>query len=107
LLTDIAADTLSLTDVTTGKEVRRFQMPEDKEYYAVVAMTRVSADGKTVLALGQSHPRQISGSIDINPPQPLCAWDAATGKLVLTQTVSGWIVGGAAFSPDGRLLLLE
>jgi RNA polymerase sigma factor (sigma-70 family) len=105
LLTDVAHDTLVLTDLATGKEVQRFKAPSTDEYYFVLSTTSLGGDGSTVIALGQAFERRVSSSLrERTPPQPLCIWDAATGKLLKERKVAaaGW---GGKFSPNGRLLL--
>jgi RNA polymerase sigma factor (sigma-70 family) len=104
ILTDIDHDKLALTDFATGKEIQRFQMPEDKEYFAILTTTRITDDGKKIVALAHAHERQIHGDLREQPPQPLCVWDAATGKVLLSRKVkTSWPAG--VLSPDGRLIL--
>jgi WD40 repeat protein len=106
LLSDVAGDTLAFTDVATGKEGLRFQTPKDDRYLFVPAAARVSADGKSVLVQANGFERQIvGGDARLIESQPVYAWDAATGKQTLSRMVAASFLGGAAFSPDGRLVL--
>ncbi|MFO0969078.1 MAG: WD40 repeat domain-containing protein [Gemmataceae bacterium] len=72
LLTDIDHDKLALTDVATGKEVRRFQAPaDDEDYYFVLATAEVTSDGRKVLVLGRGYERRAHG--DLRSPRSSCA----------------------------------
>jgi WD40 repeat protein len=107
LLTDAAGGALALTDVRSGKEVRRFPMPRIQGGTVTTAAARVTADGKQVRVLGATHRLATGSSFDFGAhPEPLRAWDIRDGRELLSTTVSCNIVDHAVFSPDGRLLLL-
>src|SRR5205807_9087012 len=95
ILSDVAPGTLALTDVATGKEVRRFQFHPEKDGAVVVGAAQLTADGRTLLALGQKMAHQIGSDLKFDPPQPLQAWDVASGKTLLTRTVGTTMIGCA------------
>ncbi len=105
LLTDAAPGAVALTDVATGKEVRRFELPRPREGGVVVAAAQLTPDGRRLYAVGQTYlpPRN---SVILESLEPVRAWDAATGQVVFTGTMPGPYVGRPVFSPDGQLLKL-
>jgi WD40 repeat protein len=104
LLTDVAAGALAVTDVATGKEVRRFLFPTVKNATITTAAARLTADGKRVIALGATH-RQPTGSMDLGRNlEPVRAWNIGDGKEDLATVVPCGTPNLAALGPDGRLL---
>ncbi len=100
--------TLRLWDRATGKELRRFPVPEGKNPPVMppravggwVGMKRgpgvvsLSRDGK-VLALAAA-----------SPGQGIVLWDVATGEQLRQFKVLAGGVGGLAFTPDGKTLVV-
>jgi WD40 repeat protein/mono/diheme cytochrome c family protein len=81
-----AEKTLFLTDVATGRVVRRLE-----GHTAAVVSATFSADGKQVLSGGDDRTLRL--------------WDRATGKEVRVFTGHEGFVKSVALSPDGRQAL--
>jgi WD40 repeat protein len=96
----------AVIEAETGREVRRFQMPQAIDCLTVPAAARITPDSRTLLALGTTT-KPPTGSYDpFEQPEPLRAWDVATGKETLAQTIRCGLLGcGAAFSPNGRYVV--
>src|SRR5262249_23198641 len=86
---DTAQDIISLWDLTTRKEVRRF--PVHKDDYGPVA---ISPDGATVAAGGQGKTEHA-----------IRLWDAASGKPRATIEFNPSSLDSLDFSPDGKTLV--
>jgi WD40 repeat protein len=104
LLTGAGTGALRLREVAGGKEMRRFTFPPVKDRWTTVSAARLTADGRTALALGSVE--GLGGSLELVRRERVMGWEAATGKEVLTQTVETPGASGGEFSPDGRLLAL-
>jgi WD40 repeat protein len=115
--------TIRLSDVATGRPIRRFRLSDERMYGKAF-----SPDGKTLACLGWAQPirlwdmdkgeelRAFGSAWDVafsadgsllasaEPQRPLQLWDVATGKEVREFNVerSGFI--HVALSPDGKLL---
>jgi WD40 repeat protein len=91
--------TLRLWETATGKALRVFSMngPKWEDAQQVVAL-RLSADGKTLAAVGTTSHDAASGF-------SLAAWDVVTGRELVKRPLS---VGSftACFSADARTLAL-
>jgi RNA polymerase sigma factor (sigma-70 family) len=87
--------TLRVREVATGKEVRRFQLPEKHQ----VSTMHLSADGKVLVAQSRSNERdkgEVLGSLWIT------VWDVPTGKQVSQRRGDPYAGGLLTFSPDGK-----
>jgi WD40 repeat protein len=105
LLSDTGPSTLALTDVQTGKAVQQFSLPTPQAGWLLTGAARLTEDGKRVIVLG--HTMQLTGSsLLLTRDEPVHSWEVATGKEVLARELSIPSRQGAAFSPDGRLLVL-
>jgi WD40 repeat protein len=104
LLTDAPRGVLALTDVASGKEVRRFQLPQRKDNGPMtIGAARLTADGKQLRVVGETYRFHFFGP----HYEPLRAWDIGDGREMLSTTIAACLeVDTAAFSPDGRVLLL-
>jgi WD40 repeat protein len=98
LVTATSGGRLVLTEVATGKEVRRFSFPASRSWTEVSA-ARLASDGTTLLALAETT--SLTSTIEFDTP--LRGWDVTTGKEVLATKVPQQ---PGALSPDGSLLLL-
>jgi WD40 repeat protein len=81
------AEEVTLWDVTTGQQVRRF-----RGFPVLSCAPAVSADGKLVLAGGRGG--------------KLWLWESATGKVVWRKKALEGYVRSVAFSPDGTQALV-
>ncbi|HYH65591.1 MAG TPA: sigma-70 family RNA polymerase sigma factor, partial [Urbifossiella sp.] len=100
------AGVLKLLDVGTGKEVRRFALPQLPECNTDVASARVTPDGRLV-AVGVSQEQNIlRGGTVVNPsrPEPVCAWNLGSGERVENTSVACPPWSPALLSPDGRFV---
>ena len=94
---------IELIESETGKEIRRFAFPIIENVVPRPNTVRVSQDGKTLLALGQT-PDSLGSRIEFERMAHLSAWDIATGKVLLEKTIPDKTRDGGAFSPSGRYL---
>lgn len=100
---------LQLYDVAADRVVQYFALPHTREVYNKLAAARLTADGRTLLAVVQQERREGDGRF---PCWPVIAWDVRTGKELYRwapprkelrpedYSLPGW----CAFSPDGRFL---
>jgi WD40 repeat protein len=82
---------ITLLDVKTAQEVRRFDVAGVKFWYP--RSLAFSADGS-----------MLAAPIDRNSGGGVAVWQVATGKLLVRLHVPHESVSDVAFSPDGRLL---
>jgi RNA polymerase sigma factor (sigma-70 family) len=106
---------LRLWSIETGKEIRRFRLPEnqndrrkllDKDPQAKVVMAMMAAAGPM---LGNLSTALLSADGTVLAAAPLQGdvhlWDVATGKeLPSMKGEKDTMVSGLAFSPDGKTL---
>jgi hypothetical protein len=106
VLTQGEGSAFTLIEAETGREVRQFQMPQKIDCLTVPAAARITLDGRTLAALGTTTRPPSGGTLLFEEQEPLRAWDIATGKETLAQTVPCGVLGcGAAFSPNGRYVV--
>jgi RNA polymerase sigma factor (sigma-70 family) len=96
---------LSLIEADTGQEVRQFVLPQQPEHATAIRSARVTADGRTLMALGTTQARVLSSTIIMEQSEPVRAWDVKTGKVLLEKTILCNPSGPAAFSPSGRIVI--
>jgi WD40 repeat protein len=82
---------ITLLDVNTGKEVRRFNVEGVRFWYP--RSLAFSSDGS-----------MLAAPIDRNSGSGAAVWDVKSGKLLQRLDVPHGSVSHLAFSPDGRLL---
>jgi RNA polymerase sigma factor (sigma-70 family) len=104
LLTDVPPGQLVLTETVTGKQVRSFHLPRPESGSTLTAAARLTADGRTLLAVGQTM--MMRNYLVLEQEEPLRGWDVATGREVLGRQVTCCGMAGAAFSPDGHLVII-
>lgn len=97
------AGVLQLLDAGTGKEVRRFTLPQLPECTTDVASARFTPDGRLV-AVGTSRAQVLRGGtlIQTARPEPVRAWNSGSGELVEEASVSCPPWSPALLSPSGR-----
>ncbi len=99
--------TLSHREADSGREIRKFALPQKPQSSTDLMAARLTEDGKTLLVLGQTQLSLSDSSIVQERRQPVLAWDIATGKVVLEQSIPCRPWAGAAFSPSGRFIARE
>jgi WD40 repeat protein/tRNA A-37 threonylcarbamoyl transferase component Bud32 len=83
-------DLIVLLDAHSGRLVREFQRPVERNRNAVLGSLTLAPDGRQLMACGTDATAHV--------------WDLETGKLVLSlPRHPGW-VQGCSFSPDGSQL---
>jgi WD40 repeat protein len=107
VLTQPAFDTLRLNDAATGKEVRRFRLPATTPGSPTATVARLTADGRTLLVLGNPPLPKRPGSYMISSAQgTLTGWDVETGRQVLSRPTGTWLTLRSAIESEGRLWVL-
>ncbi|MGH7225880.1 MAG: WD40 repeat domain-containing protein, partial [Gemmataceae bacterium] len=105
LLSEADNGQLRLTDIQTGKEVRRFDVRlRDKK--AWIGAVRLSADARTLWTLTYPPP-EFTSTIGIEKRGTLIDWDVATGRP-LSEHALEWLGDLSDFeiAPDGRTMAL-
>ena len=89
--------TMQLTDVATGKSIRKFKRHLTNQYIRSVCF---SPDGKTALSVSDNGRTALSDSVLI-----IKLWDVVTGQCIRTFEGLNEKINSVCFSPDGRKFL--
>jgi WD40 repeat protein len=101
LFSDGTNATVDMIEVATGNVVRTFNLPQPNNSLSVLRATRLTDDGRTLLALANWQLITRPAAED----EPLRGWDVNTGKEVLSKTLTSYGQSCTEFSPDGRVLV--
>lgn len=83
---------LLLWDLPSGRLRARLEDPAGRMLNNLL----FSPDGKTLTANASGYPSESYNGF--------CVWDVASGQLRAATSVPGKVIGGWAFSPDGKIL---